>query len=220
MRLYIDSIIKDEIVEAIGSGFIYGVTSNPFLFNSDTKISLKNLVEELIPYVGNEFHVQVPGRNCDEYVKNALVIYDIEPKKVVIKIPTHNEGVKAMRILKESGVRVTATAITNVVQGIVVAILGVDYVAPFISRIDEYGYNGLDIVKQLAEIYRIHKVKTMILAASIRTPIQLTEAFKAGADCATIKYTLFKNIAESAISNKIISQMNDIWRKILVDSYG
>ena len=69
----------------------------------------------------------------------------------------------------------------------------------------------------MAEIYRIHKVKTSILAASIRTPIQLVNAFRAGADCATIKYSLFKNIVESTISNRIIFQMNEIWKKIRVE---
>lgn len=217
LRLYIDSIIKNEIVEAIESGFIYGVTSNPFIFSNDLKISLKSLVEELIPYIGNEFHVQVPGRDSSEYVKNALTIFNIDPKKVVIKIPMHSEGVKAMKMLKEVGVRITATAITNVIQGIVAALLDVDYVAPFIARVDESGYSGVELVRQLAEVYRINKVKTLILAASIRTPIQLVNAFRAGADCATIKYSLFKNIVESAISNRIISQMNEIWKKIRVE---
>ncbi len=217
MRLYIDSIMKNEIVEAIESGFIYGVTSNPFIFSNNLKISLKSLVEELIPYIGNEFHVQVPGRDSSEYVKNALTIFNIDPKKVVIKIPMHSEGVKAMKMLKEVGVRITATAITNVIQGIVAALLGVDYVAPFIARVDESGYSGVELVKQLAEIYRIHKAKTLILAASIRTLTQLVNAFRAGADCATIKYSIFKNVVESDISSKIIFQMNEIWKEIKVE---
>jgi transaldolase len=217
VRLYIDSIVKNEIVEAMGSGFVYGVTSNPFLFNSNSKVHLKNIVEELIPYVGNEFHVQVPGRDSDEYVKNALTIFNIDPKKLVIKIPMHSEGVKAMKVLKDVGVRVTATAVTNVVQGVVAALLGVDYVAPFVSRVDEAGYNGVEVVRQLAEVYRVHRVKTMIIAASIRTPTQLVNAFRAGADCATVKYSLFKSVVESATSNKIISQMNEIWRGVSVE---
>jgi len=217
LRLYIDSIMKNEIVEAIESGFIYGVTSNPFIFSNNLKISLKSLVEELIPYIGNEFHVQVPGRDSSEYVKNALTIFNIDPKKVVIKIPMHSEGVKAMKMLKEVGVRITATAITNVIQGIVAALLGVDYVAPFIARVDESGYSGVELVKQLAEIYRIHKAKTLILAASIRTLTQLVNAFRAGADCATIKYSIFKNVVESDISSKIIFQMNEIWKEIKVE---
>jgi len=209
--------MKNEIVEAIESGFIYGVTSNPFIFSNNLKISLKSLVEELIPYIGNEFHVQVPGRDSSEYVKNALTIFNIDPKKVVIKIPMHSEGVKAMKMLKEVGVRITATAITNVIQGIVAALLGVDYVAPFIARVDESGYSGVELVKQLAEIYRIHKAKTLILAASIRTLTQLVNAFRAGADCATIKYSIFKNVVESNISSKIIFQMNEIWKEIKVE---
>lgn len=217
VRLYVDSIVKSEIIEAIGSGFVYGVTSNPFIFSNDVKTSLKKLVEELTPYVGNEFHVQVPGRNCDEYVKNALTIYNIDPKKIVIKIPMHSEGVKAIKMLKEMGVRVTVTAITNVGQAIVAALLGADYVAPFIARVEESGYSGIDVIKMIVEMYRVHRVRTLVLAASIRTPMQLVNAFIAGASCATVKYSLLKSIVDSAVSNRIISQMNEIWKDIVVE---
>ncbi len=217
MRLYVDSIVKNEIIEAIGSGFVYGVTSNPFIFSNGLKTSLKKLVTELLPYIGNEFHVQVPGRNCDEYVKNATIIYDIDPKKIVIKIPMHSEGVKAMKVLKEMGVKITATAITNVEQAIVAALLGVDYVAPFVARVDESGYSGIDVVRAIVEVYRVHKVKTLVLAASIRTPIQLVNAFMVGADCVTVKYSLLKSIVDSVVSNRVINQMNEIWKDITVE---
>lgn len=217
LRLYIDSIVKDEIIEAMESGFIYGVTSNPFILGSSVKKSLKSLVEELIPYVGNEFHVQVPGKNSDEYVRNAIAIHSIDAKKIVIKIPMHNEGVKAMKMLKEMGVRVTATAVTNVGQAILAALLNVDYVAPFVARVEESGYSGIDLIREIVEVYRVHRVRTLVLAASIRTPIQLIEVFKAGADCATVRYSIIRSFIESAVSNRIINQMNEFWKEIKVE---
>ena len=208
-----DTIILDEIKNAMNSGFVYGITCNPFLFKNDLKKPYKELIEELIPYVKNEFHVQVPGRDNKEYIQNAQRIYDIDPNKIIIKIPTWHEGIKAIKVLKETGVRITATAVTSVTQAIVVALLEVDYVAPFVTRLDESGYDGLKTLKDIIEIYRNNSVKTKILAASIRTPRQVIEAYKLGAYAVTVKYSLFTRLVESPVSQEIIKQMNNIWDK-------
>ena len=213
MKLYVDTIVLDEIKDAMNSGYVYGITSNPFLFKNGLKKSYRELIEELAPYVRNEFHVQVPGRNHEEYIQYAHRIYDIDPSKIFVKIPTSREGIKAMKILKETGVRITATAVTSVTQAIAVALLEVDYAAPFVTRLDESGYNGLEILKDIIEIYRNNNIKTKIIAASIRTPRQVIEAYKLGAYGVTIKYDMFTKLVDSPISQEIIKQMNNIWDK-------
>lgn len=213
MRLYVDTVDRREAEEAVRSGLVYGITSNPFLFRSGLDKPLLRLVEELLPYVGNEFHVQVPGRSGEEYFRNGQRVFELDPKRIVVKIPTHREGVEGMRLLKEVGVRVTATAVTTVHQAIAVALLGVDYVAPFMARADESGYSGSELIRGIAEVYRVHGVKTLIIAASIRNPVQVVEAFRAGAHAVTVKHSLFRELAESPASRRIIGQMNEIWSR-------
>ncbi|MCD6195681.1 MAG: hypothetical protein J7J82_02730 [Staphylothermus sp.] len=213
MKLYVDTIVLNEIKDAMSSGFVYGITSNPFLFKNGLKKPYRELIEELAPYVKNEFHVQVPGRTHEEYIRNAHRIYDIDPGKIFVKIPASREGIKAMKALKETGVRITATAVTSVTQAIVLALLGADYVAPFVTRLDESGYDGLETLKDIIEIYRNHNVKTKILAASIRTSRQVIEAYRLGAYGVTVKYSLFAKLIDSPASQEIIKQMDNIWDK-------
>jgi transaldolase len=214
MRLYVDTIILDEIKKAMESGFVYGITCNPFLFKNKLNKPFKKLIEDLVPHIKNEFHVQVPGHNRDELIKNAYEIYEIDPKKIIIKIPISSENVTVVKILKENDIKVTGTAVTSIAQAIVLALLNVDYIAPFVSRLDEAGYNGMSILKNIIEIYRINNVKTKIIAASIRTLKQVISAYKLGADAVTVKYDLFIRLIDSGFSHDIINQMNNVWSKI------
>lgn len=214
MRLYLDTIDAREAAYAINTGLIYGLTSNPFLFEGKTDKPLVQTVSELLPYAHNELHVQVPGRTGDEYLKNGLAIYELDPKRIIIKIPVHREGLNGIKLLKEVGVRVTATAVTTSYQAILVGLLNVDYVAPFVTRISEAGYNGLKVIRRISKLYQMNNIKTLIIAASIRSVNQIIGALDAGAHAVTVKYPLFIRLLESPLSNKIIAQMNDAWNKI------
>ncbi len=214
MRLYVDTVDPREIDEAMGSGVVYGVTSNPFLYAERGVESLRSLVEELEPHVRNELHVQVPGRRNSELVDNALMVYEVNPRKIVVKIPAIAEGFKAMRQLKERGVRVTATAVTTASQAILASLVGADYVAPYVGRVDEAGYGGMELLRTIIEIYRAQRTDTMILAASMRSPGQVVEAYRLGADAVTVKYSMFRRLMESQLTEAIMRQVDDIWRGI------
>ena len=217
MRIYLDSINPEEIKWAVENRLVYGVTMNPFLLKGvDTKKrSFIELIMELEPLVENEFHVQVPGINADELVKNALRVFSINEKKMIIKIPATEEGILAASILKGRGVRVTLTAVTTVDQAVVANQIGVDYIAPFVTRVYELGGDGISLIKQIASIYKLNNSATRIIAASIRSREQIVRAFLVGADAVTVKFDLLRKILKSKKTLEIVEEMNNIWRNIV-----
>ncbi|MGC8987986.1 transaldolase family protein [Infirmifilum sp.] len=217
MRIYLDSINPEEIKWAVENRLVYGVTMNPFLLKGvDTKKrSFIELIMELEPLVENEFHIQVPGINADELVKNALRVFSINEKKIVIKIPATEEGILAASILKRKGVRVTLTAVTTVNQALVANQIGVDYIAPFVTRVYELGGDGISLIKQIASIYKLNNSTTKIIAASIRSREQIVRAFLAGADAVTVKFDLLRKVLKSKKTSEIVEEMNKIWSNII-----
>jgi len=173
-----------------------------------------DIIEAIVPIAGEEFHVQVPGVNEEEIVQNAIKIHSISPERIVIKIPLNNEGAKAIKKLKriDPTIRITATAILTVEQAIIANILGVNYIAPFISRAYEIGIDGLKLVSKISAIYNQHKSNIFILAASIRNSYQAVEALRRGAHGITMKYKLLSRFISNESIEELINLMNKYFR--------
>jgi len=212
MKLYIDSLNIKEIQKALDTGIIYGVTTNPFIA-VELEEEYITRIKKICELVKTEVHVQAEGKTADELVKNAQTLSKISPV-IIVKIPTFMEGIKAMKTLSSMGIKTTATAITAPSQALAAALAGATYVAPFIGRVNNTSHSGLKLVKTISKIFKEHDVKTEILAASIKNAMQVVYAFKVGAQAATVKFDILRDLLENPHSLSIIEEMNKCWEKI------
>ena len=135
-------------------------------------------------------------------------------KNIVIKIPVCEEGLKATAALSKMGVRTNLTLIFSPAQALLCARAGASYVSPFVGRVDDIADDGSKLVADIAEIFSIHGIETEIIAASIRGPMDVVKAAKAGADIATVPYKVLLQMIKHPLTDKGIAKFNDDWAKM------
>lgn len=192
MKLFIDTANIDEIREIAELGVICGVTTNPSLIAKEGR-DIVSAMEEITEIVDGPISAEVMALQCDEMVKEAEELVKIH-KNIVIKLPMCKEGLKAVKILSQRGIKTNVTLIFSVNQALMAARAGATYVSPFVGRLDDIGAVGLDLISQISEIFRIHNIQTEIISASIRNPMHVHESALAGADIATIPYNIYNQM--------------------------
>lgn len=183
MKIFIDTANLDEIREAISWGIIDGVTTNPSLVAKEGK-DFRKLIEEICSIVDGPISAEVISLKADEMVKEAISLSKLH-KNIVIKIPLIVEGLKAVKQLKQEGIKTNVTLCFSASQALLAAKAGGTYISPFIGRLDDISHNGMELIKQIKTIYDNYGYPTQIIAASIRHPIHVVDAAMAGADIVT-----------------------------------
>lgn len=143
-------------------------------------------------------------------VEEAMTLVPIH-KNIVIKLPMTIEGLKACKILTEKGIKTNVTLIFTVAQALLAAKAGATYVSPFLGRLDDIGENSIELIKDIAEIFAKHNIKTEIIAASVRNPWHAKEAAKAGAHIATVPYKVLIEMTKHDLTNKGIERFLKDW---------
>ncbi len=133
-------------------------------------------------------------------------------KNMIVKIPMTEEGLKAVKVLSKEGIKTNVTLIFSATQALLAANSGATYVSPFLGRIDDISMNGMDLIKDIAEIFSIHRIESKIIAASVRTPIHVIEAAKAGADIATVPYDLIMNMLKHPLTDQGLEKFKADWQ--------
>ena len=192
MKLFIDTANIDEIREIAELGVICGVTTNPSLIAKEGR-DIVSAMKEITEIVDGPISAEVMALECNEMVKEAEELVNIH-KNIVIKLPMCKEGLKAVKILSQKGIKTNVTLIFSSVQALMAARAGATYVSPFVGRLDDIGTVGLDLISQVSEIFKIHNIQTEIISASIRHPMHVHESALAGADIATIPYNLYNQM--------------------------
>jgi transaldolase len=146
-------------------------------------------------------------------VKEAIELAKIHPN-IVIKIPMCEEGLKAVKILSNKGIRTNVTLIFSAAQALLAARAGASYVSPFVGRLDDIGMEGIKLVEEVADIFRIHGIETEIIAASIRNPIHVTACAKAGADIATVPYKILVQMTRHPLTDAGIARFLKDWESV------
>ncbi len=191
MHIYIDSANIDDVQTAHELGLVDGVTTNPSLV-STTDRDYHDIVTELDELVDGPISVEVIATDYEEMLREARE-YDTWGENIAVKLPMTRDGMKALRELSAEGVQTNITLIFSANQALIAAKNGATMVSPFIGRLDDIGHDGMDLIKDIREIYDTYGFETDVLAASIRHPKHVKEAAKAGADIATIP----SNVADS-----------------------
>ena len=198
MKLFIDTANVDYIREANDLGVICGVTTNPSLIAKEGR-DFKEVVTEITSIVDGPISAEVISMEAKGMVEEALELAKIHPN-IVIKIPMCAEGLKATKILHAKGVKTNVTLIFSAVQALLAARAGATYVSPFLGRLDDIGQDGMILIEDIAEIFDLHGIDTEIIAASIRHPIHVLEAAKAGAHIATVPYNILMQMINHSLT--------------------
>ncbi len=188
MKFFLDTASIEQIKEAKDLGILNGVTTNPSLMAKEGVSGRPNILkhyEKICQIVdGGDVSAEVISTNFEGMVKEGKELAKIAPN-IVVKVPIIQEGVKAIKHFSDFGIRTNCTLVFSAGQAILAAMAGATYLSPFIGRIDDMNWNGMDVIAEIAEIYAIQGFETQILAASIRNSLHIVEAAKAGADVVT-----------------------------------
>lgn len=216
MQFFIDTANLDEIKEMNDLGIIDGVTTNPSIIAREGK-DLKETLIKICNMVDGPISGEVLALDTEGMVKEGLEISKWHPN-MVVKIPLTQAGIGAVSQLSKMGVKTNVTTVYDSAQALLAAKAGATYVSPFVGRSDDVLMDGLKMLRDICEIYRVQGIKTKVLAASMRTPTYVAEAARAGADVATIPYaTLKKMFWHPMTDNSIEGFMND-WKNAMGDA--
>ena len=203
-------IIDDANLELIKSVYefypIDGVTTNPSILAKSGRKPYE-VLKEIRAFIGEEaeLHVQVVAKDAKGMVEDAHRITEVLGSSTYVKIPSVPEGFKAMKALKKEGIRLTATAIYTPMQAFLAAKSGADYAAPYINRIDNMGYNGIQTAKDIHDIFRDNGLACEVLAASFKNSQQVLELCKYGIGASTVA----PDVIEGLVKNPAITSAID-----------
>ena len=211
MKLFIDTANVNEIKKANDMGIICGVTTNPSLIVKEGRDFI-TVVKEITDIVDGPISAEVISLNAEEMVTEAVELYEkIGNKNIVIKIPMCEEGLKAVKTLKSKGIKTNVTLIFSAAQALLAEKAGASFVSPFVGRLDDIDRTGMELIKQIADIFKIHNIGTEIIAASIRSPIHVTDAALAGSHIATIPYKVIEQMLVHPLTTSGIEKFLDDW---------
>lgn len=215
MKIFIDTANVEEIKKAAKLGVIDGVTTNPSLIAREGR-DLKEVIEEICSIVDGPISAEVMSLKSEEMVVEARELVKLH-KNIVIKIPMCEEGLKAAYILSKEGIRTNITLIFSAQQALLAAKAGASFVSPFLGRLDDIGNGGMEIVRDIAEIFNFYGFETEIIAASVRGPMHVLECAKAGADIATIPYKVIMQMISHPLTDagiaKFVKDYNEAFKK-------
>jgi transaldolase len=212
MKFFIDSADIQEIREAHSLGLIDGVTTNPSLI-AKTGRGFGEVVSEICSLVAGPVSLETVSRDAAGMAREGeeLVRYG---KNVVVKVPLTTEGLKAVRLLGESGIKANVTLCFSPVQALLAAKAGAAYISPFVGRLDDISQPGMDIIGQIVKIYANYKFTTEVLVASIRNPIHVLTAALMGAHVATMPFAVIKQLAQHPLTDIGVERFLKDWEKV------
>jgi transaldolase len=212
MKIFLDTASVSEIKEAVAMGILDGVTTNPSLIAKE-KRPFRPLVEEICATVPGDVSLEVVATDFEGMVKEAEELRQIADN-VVVKCPLTRDGLKAVKHLSGKGIRINQTLCFSPTQALLSAKAGAYYISPFLGRLDDISHVGMDLVRDICEIYRVQGFRTQVLAASIRNPLHVVDAAKAGAHVATMPFTVLEALLKHPLTDIGLKKFLDDWAKL------
>jgi transaldolase len=215
MKFFIDTANLKEISEAHSLGLVDGVTTNPSLSAKEgvnDPVDFRGHILEICQIVKGPVSAEVVATETKAMVTEARELTSIHDQ-VVVKIPMTPDGLRAVRLLSEEGIRVNVTLIFQPLQALLAAKAGAAYVSPFIGRLDDISHRGMEIVEQIMTIFENYGYDTEVIVASIRHPLHVLEAALAGGDIATIPYGVMIQIMKHPLTDVGLAKFLEDWRR-------
>ena len=214
MRFFIDTANVDDIRKANDMGVICGVTTNPSLIAKEGRV-FEEVIAEIASIVDGPISGEVKATTTDAegMIKEGREIAKIHPN-MVVKIPMTVEGLKACKVLSSEGIKTNVTLIFTSNQALLAARAGATYVSPFLGRLHDISVRGVDLVAEIAEIFRVAGIETQIIAASVRNTMHITDCALAGADIATVPYKVIEQMTHHPLTDAGIKKFQDDYRAV------
>jgi len=213
VKIFIDTANLNEIKKAKALGLVDGVTTNPTLLAKEGE-ETETLIRKISEEVRGPVNVEVTGMTCEEMVKEAKVMASWGDE-MVIKIPITSEGLKTVKLLSTEGIHTNVTLLFSPSQAILAAKAGATYICPFLGRLDDISFNGLELIRQIKEIYENYpEIETQIIVASVRNPIHVIEAGRLGAEIVTIPPAIIEQMVKHPLTDKGIAQFLEDAKKV------
>lgn len=212
MQLFLDTANIKEIREAKAIGILDGITTNPSLVAKEGR-DFREVIREICDVVDGPVSAEVTATTAEAMLREGRQLAKLH-RHVVVKIPMIPEGLKAVRQLTGEGIKVNVTLIFSPVQALLAAKAGATYVSPFIGRLDDIGHEGMDVVRQILEIFRRYAFATKVLVASIRHPQHVVDAARLGADVATMPYAIFMQLFQHPLTESGLKRFLADWEKL------
>ena len=222
MEFIVDTVNLEEIKDAVEHMPIVGVTSNPSIVKQTNPENFFEHMRKIREIIGMErsLHVQVISKNSDEMVAEAHRILKEIDDQVYIKVPVSYEGIKAIKALKAEGVKVTATAVYDLMQAYMALAAEADYIAPYVNRIGNLGANPMDLISNLSDRIAVDGYNTKIVAASFKGVQQVRDSFNYGAHAITAPVAVLKQIFANPNIEKAVDDFNKDWYAMYGENVG
>jgi len=215
MRIFLDTANIDEIRQAAKLGVISGVTTNPSLVAKEKRADMKAVIREISSIVDGPISAEVLSLEPQAMIREAREVSSWSPN-VVVKIPVSASGLEAVSILSKEGIRTNLTLCFSLNQAILGAIAGATYVSAFVGRLDDAGHDGMQLVAEIVEIFDNYRdrLKTQVIAASIRHPLHVVVAAKARAHIATVPYNVLMQMVKHPLTDIGICRFAEDWQRV------
>lgn len=214
MQIWLDTADIEEIRETVKYGVISGITTNPSLAAKAGHLDLRAAVIEICSLVDGPVNAEVLSLNAEEMIEEGREIATWGPN-VVVKVPIGEEGLQAISVLSGEGIAVNQTLTFSVNQALLGALAGATYISPFVGRLDDAGNDGMVLVSEMAEVFKVQGLDAKVLAASLRHPQHVVQAALAGAHVATLPYKVFKQMFQHPLTDIGLKRFIDDWRGLV-----
>ena len=212
MKLFLDTASVPEIQAMWDVGILDGVTTNPSLVAKEGR-KFEDVLREICALGVPSVSAEVVGTTVDQMLAEGRHLREIHPS-IYVKAPMTTNGLRATKVLAREGTRVNMTLVFSANQALLAAKVGAAYVSPFIGRLDDHGQDGMDLIRDIVQIYRNYSFKTEVLVASVRHPVHVLEAAKLGADIATMPFGVMEKLVQHPLTDIGLARFLKDWEKV------
>jgi len=213
MRIFLDTANIDQIRQAAKLGIISGITTNPSLVSREGPSDYKAVIKEICSIIPGPISAEVVTEETEAMIKQARDIATWAPN-IVIKIPATTAGLEIISTLTKEDIKVNMTLCFSLNQALLGALAGATYVSPFVGRLDDIGHDGMELVRDIVDVFSYYDLPTEVIAASIRHPQHCVAAAKAGAHIATIPYNVLMQMMPHPLTDTGIARFLSDWQRV------
>ena len=216
LKIFLDTANLDELKKAVSWGIVDGVTTNPTLIAKEGR-PIEEHIREICSIVDGDVSAEVVSTVASKMVSEGLELAKIH-KNVVVKCPLTRDGIMATSALSKQGIRVNVTLCFSAGQALLAAKAGAYIISPFVGRLDDIGFTGMDLIRSITQIYKNYGFKTQILAASLRSPTHVIDAALAGAQIGTMPFKVLDMLFNHPLTDKGLDQFLKDWAKVFQET--
>lgn len=216
MKFFLDTANLDELRKGVSWGIVDGVTTNPSLIAKEGK-PFEEHIKEICGIVDGDISAEVVATDSAGMISQGKDLAKIH-KNVVVKCPLTRDGIVATSALSKAGIRVNVTLCFSPAQALLAAKAGAYIISPFVGRLDDIGYTGMDLIRSIVQIYKNYGYKTKILAASLRSPTHVVDSALAGADIGTMPFKVLDMLFNHPLTDKGLEQFLKDWSKVFQET--